>query len=243
MPSSARSRIMATEGEELAQELRKRVSGEVRFDAYSRLLYSTDASIYQMDPVGVVIPRNSEDVLAVMEVAAQNMVPVLPRCGGTSLAGQTVNHAIVMDFSKYMHEVLEVNEEERWARVQPGIVLDILNRHLSSMKLQYAPDPTTSNRACVGGGIGNNTCGSHSVIYGKTVDHIQEVSVVLSDGAQARFGPLDTDELQRKMAAPTFEGQIYTGTSCELRSRTGMRWLPGTPGSCAGSAATTWTNP
>ncbi len=209
MASSARNRIMATEGEELAQELRKRVSGEVRFDAYSRLLYSTDASIYQMDPVGVVIPRNSEDVLAVMEVAAQNRVPVLPRCGGTSLAGQTVNHAIVMDFSKYMHQVLEINEEERWARVQPGIVLDILNRQLSSMRLQYAPDPTTSNRACVGGGIGNNTCGSHSVIYGKTVDHIQEVSVVLTDGSQARFGPLDADELQRKMAATSFEGQVY----------------------------------
>ena len=209
MASSAHSRIMASEGEELAQELRKRVSGEVRFDAYSRLLYSTDASIYQMDPVGVVIPRNSEDVLAVMEVAAKNRVPVLPRCGGTSLAGQTVNHAIVMDFSKYMHQVLEVNGEERWARVQPGIVLDILNRHLSSTRLQYAPDPTTSNRACVGGGIGNNTCGSHSVIYGKTVDHIREVSAVLSDGSQARFGPLDADELQRKLAATTFEGQIY----------------------------------
>ncbi len=209
MASSARNRIMATEGEELAQELRKRISGEVRFDAYSRLLYSTDASIYQMDPVGVVIPRSSEDVLAVMEVAAQNRVPVLPRCGGTSLAGQTVNHAIVMDFSKYMHQVLKVNEEERWARVQPGIVLDTLNRQLASMKLHYAPDPTTSNRACVGGGIGNNTCGSHSVIYGKTVDHIQEVSVVLPDGSQARFGSLDADELQRKLAATSFEGQVY----------------------------------
>ena len=209
MARSARTRIIASEGEELAHELRKRVSGEVRFDAYSRLLYSTDASIYQMDPVGVVIPKDSDDVLAVMEVAAQNGVPVLPRCGGTSLAGQTVNHAIVMDFSKYMHQVLEVNQEERWARVQPGIVLDILNRHLSSMGLQYAPDPTTSNRACVGGGIGNNTCGSHSVIYGKTIDHVQEVSVVLSDGAQARFGPLDAGELQHKLAAATFEGQIY----------------------------------
>ncbi len=209
MATSARNRIVATEAEELEGLLRKRVAGEVRFDAYSRLLYSTDASIYQMDPVGVVIPRDANDVLAVMELAAQHNIPVLPRCGGTSLAGQTVNHAIVMDFSKYMHRLLEINAEERWALVQPGIVLDILNRHLAPEGLQYAPDPTTSNRACVGGGIGNNTCGSHSVVYGKTVDHIKEVGAVLSDGSRVRFGPLDSDQLQQKLAATAFEGQIY----------------------------------
>ncbi len=209
MATSARNRIVATEAEELEGLLRKRVAGEVRFDAYSRLLYSTDASIYQMDPVGVVIPRDANDVLAVMELAAQHNIPVLPRCGGTSLAGQTVNHAIVMDFSKYMHRLLEINAEQRWALVQPGIVLDILNRHLAPEGLQYAPDPTTSNRACVGGGIGNNTCGSHSVVYGKTVDHIKEVGAVLSDGSRVRFGPLDPDQLQQKLAATAFEGQIY----------------------------------
>ncbi len=209
MATSARNRIVATEAEELEGLLRKRVAGEVRFDAYSRLLYSTDASIYQMDPVGVVIPRDANDVLAVMELAAQHNIPVLPRCGGTSLAGQTVNHAIVMDFSKYMHRLLEINAEERWALVQPGIVLDILNRHLAPEGLQYAPDPTTSNRACVGGGIGNNTCGSHSVVYGKTVDHIKEVGAVLSDGSRVRFGPLNSDQLQQKLAATAFEGQIY----------------------------------
>ena len=203
------AKIKAREDEELARELRKRVSGEVRFDAVSRTLYSTDASIYQMEPVGVVIPRNLEDVLAVMEIAAKNRVPVLPRGGGTSLAGQAVNHAIVMDFSKYMDRVLEVNQEERWARVEPGIVLDQLNGHLAPMGLQYAPDPTTSNRACVGGGIGNNTCGSHSVIYGKTVDHVMELQTVLSDGSRAHFRPLSGPDLEAKLAGDNLESRIY----------------------------------
>ena len=113
--------------QETEAELRKRVEGEVRFDHYSRLLYATDASIYQMEPVGVVIPRHKGDVQAVIEVANRHRVPVLARGGGTSLAGQTVGHAIVMDFSKYMNQVLEVNREELWARVQPGLVQDGLN--------------------------------------------------------------------------------------------------------------------
>ena len=130
MAATIASRVRASERRELEQELRQRVSGEVRFDPFSRVLYSTDASIYQMEPVGVVIPRSAADVQATIEVARDNGVPVLPRAGGTSLAGQTVNHAIVMDFSKYMNQVLEVNREEGWARVQPGIVLDQLNLSL-----------------------------------------------------------------------------------------------------------------
>ena len=203
------AKTKSSDTQELERELRKRVSGEVRFDPYSRVLYSTDASIYQMEPVGVVIPRNADDVLAVMEVARKNRVPVLPRCGGTSLAGQAVNHAIVMDFSKYMDGVLEVNREEHWARVQPGIVLDQLNAHLASMGLQYAPDPTTSNRACVGGGVGNNTCGSHSVIYGKTIDHVLELRTVLSDGSEAHFRPLEGPELETMLAGESYESELY----------------------------------
>ena len=203
------AKAKSSDAQELARELRKRVSGEVRFDPYSRVLYSTDASIYQMEPVGVVIPRNSEDVLAVMEVARKNRVPVLPRGGGTSLAGQAVNHAIVMDFSKYMDGVLEVNPDQRWARVQPGIVLDQLNAHLAPVGLQYAPDPTTSNRACVGGGVGNNTCGSHSVIYGKTIDHVLELRTVLSDGAEAHFRPLQGPELETMLAGESYESELH----------------------------------
>jgi len=209
--SLAANRIRGRDREELARELESRVSGEVRFDAFSRVLYSTDASIYQMEPVGVVIPRNAEDVLAVIQVAKENGVPVLPRGGGTSLAGQTVNHAIVIDFSKYLNQVLEVNLEEQWARVQPGIVLDQLNKQLASQGLQYAPDPTTSNRACVGGGIGNNSCGAHSVIYGKTLDHIQEVSVVLADGSPAHFRTLGAAELEAKLSGTGLEADIYRG--------------------------------
>ncbi len=211
MTTTTSQRIRGKEREELAQEIARRVSGEVRFDPFSRVLYSTDASIYQMQPVGVVIPRSVEDVLAVMEVARDNQVPVLPRSGGTSLAGQTVNHAIVMDFSKYMNQVLEVNEEEHWARVQPGIILDQLNRHLIRYNLQYAPDPTTSSRACVGGGIGNNTCGAHSVIYGKTLDHVQELNVVLSDASHAHFQTLDGPSLEAKLGGTGLESDIYRG--------------------------------
>ncbi len=204
-------RIRGRERQDIADELSRRVDGEVRFDPYSRLLYSTDASIYQMEPVGVVIPRNAADVQAVVEFGAREGIPVLPRSGGTSLAGQTVNHAIVLDFSKYLNNVLEVNPEEQWARVQPGIILEQLTRQVSSHGLQYAPDPTTANRACVGGGIGNNTCGAHSVIYGKTLDHIRELDVILSDGSTAHLGELTPAELESRLSATGLEGEIYRG--------------------------------
>ena len=126
MATATTERILGSQRQELANELRRKVSGEVKFDPFSRVLYSTDASIYQMEPIGVVIPRNVEDVLAIVEVAKTNKVPILPRAGGTSLAGQTVNHAIVTDFSKYLNQIIEVNVDEQWARVQPGIVLDDL---------------------------------------------------------------------------------------------------------------------
>jgi FAD/FMN-containing dehydrogenase/Fe-S oxidoreductase len=211
MASNKTTRARTNDLAELASELRKRVSGEVRFDPYSRILYSTDASIYQMEPIGVVIPRNVNDVLAVMELAKDNNVPVLPRGGGTSLAGQCVNHAIVVDFSKYLNRMLEINVEERWARVQPGIVLEQLNKQLAPYNLQYAPDPTSANRACVGGGIGNNTCGTHSIIHGKTIDHIKELAVVLADASQANFRPLTSAELIAKLNGSNLESDIYRG--------------------------------
>ncbi|MBI4311961.1 MAG: FAD-binding oxidoreductase, partial [Chloroflexi bacterium] len=194
----------------LEADLRRAVSGEVRFDATSRALYSTDASLYCIPPVGVVLPRSAEDVAAVVNLCAAAGVAVLPRGGGTSLAGQTVNNAVVMDFSKHMRGVLEVNREQRWARVQPGIPLDELNNHLRPAGLHYTPDPTTSSRATVGGTIGNNSCGAHSVLYGKTVDHIREVSVVLADGQPAHFRPLSGSEMETRLAHPGLEGAIYT---------------------------------
>ena len=194
---------------ELANELRKRISGEVRFDDFSRVLYSTDASMYQMEPIGVVIPRDVEDVLAAVEVAKTNRLPLLPRGGGTSLAGQTVNHAIVLDFSKYMSQVVEVNPEEAWARVEPGVVLEQLNDHVAPHRFKFAPDPATSNRSCVGGAIGNNSCGSHSVIYGKAIDHVLELDVILSDGSQAHFGPQNSQQLNARLSQGSLESSIY----------------------------------
>jgi len=201
--------ISANQLTEITEQLKSEISGEVRMDAYSRALYSTDASMYQMEPVGVVVPRTTEDVQATVQIAIQHNVPVLPRGGGTGLAGQTTNHAIVMDFSKYMRNVLEEQPEERWARVQPGIVNNHLSAYMRKHGLMYGPDPVTSARATIGGGIGNNSCGSHSVIYGKTLDHILEVNAVLADGSAVRFDAAGGQELERRLSLETLEGQLY----------------------------------
>ncbi|MDA1279637.1 MAG: FAD-binding protein [Chloroflexi bacterium] len=196
---------------DLEADLRAAVDGEVRFDAISRNMYSTDASIYQMEPIGVVIPRNSADVQAVLEIAGKNGVSVLPRGGGTGLSGQTVNHSVVIDFSKYMHDVIEINREERWVRTQPGITIDELNRRLVPSGLMFTPDPSTSSRANVGGAMGNNSCGAHSIIYGKTVDHVLEMDVTLSDGSQTVFGLRNSESLKSRLALSGLEGDIYRG--------------------------------
>ncbi len=196
---------------ELARELKRFVAGEVRFDPYSRHMYSTDASIYRMTPLGVVLPRDAGDVCATIETCFKNGVSVLPRGGGTSLSGQTVNSGVVIDFSKYMHKMLEVNAEEGWVRTQPGITIDELNRQLRPTGQYFTPDPSTSSRANVGGAMGNNSCGSHSIVYGKTVDQVQEMSVVLSDGSEANFHSVAGAVLEQRMAAPGLEGSIYRG--------------------------------
>lgn len=197
------------EAEGLERDLKKRISGEVRFDEFSKVLYSTDASIYQMMPVGVVVPRNTEDVLALVDLAKREQIALLPRGGGTSLSGQAVNHAIVIDFSKYMDRLLEVNPEEGWARVEPGIVLESLNNQLSEHRLHFAPDPTTANRSTIGGAIGNNSCGTHSILYGKTLDQVTELQVVLSDGSRAHLHTLSSEELDLKLAGQSFESDIH----------------------------------
>ena len=194
---------------ELVEELRRDVDGEVRADRMSRLLYSTDASIYQVEPIAVVIPRTTEDVIAVLTTAGRNGVPVLPRGGGTSLAGQTVNHALVIDFSKYMRKVLEVNVEEQWVRTQPGIILDELNDEIQNTGLMFAPDPSTSNRGNVGGALGNNSCGAHSIVWGKTVDNTLGLSAVLANGDTATFAASSGDSLDAKRRLSGLEGDIY----------------------------------
>ncbi|MBH51971.1 MAG: oxidoreductase [Chloroflexi bacterium] len=195
----------------IEDEIRRNILGEVRFDQYSKAMYSTDASIYQIEPVGVVIPRSYDDVIRVVEMANRLSIPILPRGGGTSLAGQTVNNAIVLDFTKFMNNVLDVNVEEQWAIVQPGITLDELNRQVKKFDLHYAPDPTTASRATVGGGIGNNSCGSHSIVYGRTSDSIIEIEAILSDSSKVIFTELDGDSLLKKMNQLDLEGSIYRG--------------------------------
>ena len=196
---------------QLAEELSRAVAGEVRFDRYARQMYSTDASIYKMTPLGVVLPRDADDVSAVIEICNRAGVSVLPRGGGTGLSGQTVNRGVVVDFSKYMHNVIEINGEEGWVSTQPGITIDELNRQVAHTGKYFTPDPSTSSRANIGGAMGNNSCGSHSIIYGKTVDQVQQMSVVLSDGSSAQFQALNAAQLEGKMALSGLEGQIYRG--------------------------------
>jgi FAD/FMN-containing dehydrogenase/Fe-S oxidoreductase len=198
---------------EIEAELKKRIEGDVRFDRYSRLLYSTDASIYQIEPIGIVVPRHKGDVQAVIEIANKLNVSVLPRGGGTSLAGQTVGHSIVLDFSKYMQNVLEVNKQELWCRVQPGLVQDELNAYVRGMGLQFGPDTSTSNRATIGGMIGNNSAGAHSLTYGKTLDHVIELTVLFSDGSEAVLKDLAPEVVESKSRADTFEGRAYREVS------------------------------
>jgi len=216
---------------DLERELRKVIRGDVRFDPASKLLYSTDASMYQMEPVGVVIPRDADDVQAALELSRKHGVAFLSRGGGTSLTGQTVNHALVLDFSRYMNNVLEVNTEEKWARVQPGVVQDELNHHVRPQGLLFGPDTSTSNRATVGGMLGNNSGGSHSIAYGLTVDHVLEVTALLADGTRVVFGEITPAEFEAKTHRPGLEGAIYREVARirdqyrdEIRARYPTQW-------------------
>jgi len=194
---------------DLEHEVRRAVEGEVRFDPYSRLLYSTDASMYQVEPIGVVIPRHAGDVQAAIEVAGRHDAALLPRGGGTSLTGQTVNRAVVLDFSRHMNRVLEVNEEELWARVEPGLVQDELNHHVRPVGLLFGPDTSTSSRATLGGMLGNNSGGAHSIAYGLTIEHVIEVTGCLADGSRIVLGEVSPAAFEAKMRLTSLEGQVY----------------------------------
>ncbi len=214
--TSNRSHLTAPEmhpsGEEnqtLITELRRRLQGEVRFDSYTRMLYSTDASLYQVMPVGVVIPKHRDDVQAAVEIAARHRIPVLPRGSGSSLAGQAVGAAIVLDFSKYMDKIVAVDAEAQTVTTQPGVNVATLNRALAAHKLMLGPDPASADRATIGGTVGNNATGSHSILYGMMADHVLTTAVVLADGSRATFGPVEPSALAAKGRADTLEGRIY----------------------------------
>ena len=197
------------DAEALRRELVSQLAGEVRFDKLSRALYSTDASVYQIEPLGVVVVRSREDVVRTVQVCSRLRCPITARGGGTSQAGQAIGPGLQLDTSKFFNRLLEVNVAERWARVEPGIVLDELNEQLRPHGLQFAPDVSTSNRATLGGMMANNSCGARSVIYGKTIDHVLEQHVVLADGSVAHLRPLAPEELEAVSRGHSLEAAGY----------------------------------
>ncbi|ELY25541.1 FAD/FMN-dependent dehydrogenase [Halogeometricum borinquense DSM 11551] len=197
---------------DLARDLRARVEGGVEFDEYAQILYSTDGSIYRAKPAGVVFPTDTSDVQAAVEVATSHEVPILPRGTGSSLAGQTVGPGcVVLDVSRHMDDILEIRPDEKRVRIQPGVVQDDLDAALSEYGLKFAPDPASSNRATVGGGIGNNSTGAHSVRYGITDAYTETVTAVLSDGSllQAREVVIDSSEWNDIVSKDDREADIY----------------------------------
>jgi len=196
--------------EALRRDLSAQLLGEVRFDAVSRALYSTDASVYQIEPMGVVVPRTREDLVAAVRICARHGAPLTLRGGGTSQAGQAVGAGLQVDTSKYLNRLLEVNPEERWARVEPGIVLDELNAALRPHGLRFAPDISTASRATLGGMIGNNSSGARSVLYGKTIDHVLELDVALADGSLAHLAPLAPEQVEARCGGSGLEAAAYS---------------------------------
>ncbi|MFB6133859.1 MAG: FAD-binding oxidoreductase, partial [Halanaeroarchaeum sp.] len=197
---------------DLAGDLRDAVAGDVRFDEYAQVLYATDGSIYGARPAGVVIPQSVEDVQATVRIAAEHDTPVLPRGAGSSLAGQAVGPGcVVLDFSTYMDSIVDVDPDDGRATVQHGVVQDDLDDALEADGLQFAPDPASSNRATIGGGIGNNSTGAHSVRYGITDAYTEELDVVLADGSliHTREVVLDSPEWEALVGKDDLEARIY----------------------------------
>ena len=220
-PFAVRSGVGNVDAEDLRRALEKEIEGEVRFDAGSKALYATDASNYRQIPIGVVIPRSKRDVIRTVALCRQYGAPITSRAGGTSLAGQTCNVAVILDWSKYMGGVLEVNANERYARVLPGTVCDEL-RHkalrLTGNLLNWGPDPATHNHCCFGGMIGNNSCGAHAQMAGKVEENVEELEVLLYDGTRMTVGWMTQADLDRKIAQGGRVGQIYAGLA-RLRDR------------------------
>jgi FAD/FMN-containing dehydrogenase/Fe-S oxidoreductase len=219
-PGSASARdARDVDARALARELAADVRGEVRFSAGSRALYANDASVHRQLPIGVVIPKSAADVVTAVEICHRHGAPIGARGCGTGLAGQTVNEAVIFDFSKYMHAILELDAQRRFARVQPGLVLDWLRDEAEKHELTFGPDPATHSRCTLGGMIGNNSCGTHSIIAGVTADNVESLDVLLYDGTRMELPSAVSDaELTRTVAAGGRVGEIYAGLR-DLRDR------------------------
>jgi FAD/FMN-containing dehydrogenase/Fe-S oxidoreductase len=216
LPMAERSRlngkqITKTDTAALVNELQTRIGGEVRFDDGSRALYATDGSNYRQVPIGIVIPRDVDDVVQTVAICHHYGVPLLPRGGGTSLAGQCCNVAVVMDMSKYLHTIIELNPERRIARVQPGLILDHLRNEAERYHLTFGPDPATHAWCTLGGMIGNNSCGTHSVMAGMMVDNIEEMEILTYDGLRMHVGATNDADLERILNGGGRRGEIYAG--------------------------------
>jgi FAD/FMN-containing dehydrogenase/Fe-S oxidoreductase len=213
LPLSSHGKPVDTfaQANELEKELKRVVKGEVRFDRGSRALYTSDGSNYRQVPIGLVVPRDDNDVIAAVAACKKFGAPVLPRGAGTSLAGQTCNVAVVLDFTKYMNQILEIDVAGQFARVQPGVVLDTLRNRAEKNQLTFGPDPSTHSRCTLGGMIGNNSCGTHSLLAGKTVDNVIELRILLYDGTQITVGAIDGEaDLESIIKQGGRRGEIYS---------------------------------
>ena len=191
-------------------KLEEKIKGKLQLDDASKIIYSTDASAYYEKPLGIVTPRDNIDILEIILFANQHKISLIPRAAGTSLAGQVVGAGLIVDIGRYMNKILEVNPKERWVRVQPGVVLDELNQYLEPYGLFFGPETSTSNRCMMGGMVGNNSCGAHSLIYGSTRDHTLELKGYLSNGDEVAFKGLQKWEFDKKCRKESFEGEIYS---------------------------------
>ncbi len=189
--------------------LKENLEGDLKYDVITKTIYSTDASDYKEQPVAVAWPKGAQDIKKILSFAGEEKTGVTMRAAGTSLAGQVVGPGIVVDISRYMNKILEINKEEKWVRVEPGVVLDELNIMLRPFGLFFGPETSTSNRCNLGGMVGNNSCGSHSLVYGSTRDHTIEIKAILSDGSEAVFGPVDEAMFNEKCNSENLEGRIY----------------------------------
>ncbi len=217
-PVDGQRLLTAADPAVLARQLQSRISGEVRFDTGARAAYSADASNYRQVPIGVVIPRSIEDIAATLDICREHGVPILPRGGGTSQNGQCVNIAVVIDTSKYLNRVLEIDAAASTARVEPGTVCDTLRDAAELHGLTFGPDPATHSRCTLGGMIGNNSCGAHSVMAGKTVDNVETLDIITYDGLRLTVGPTSEDELVRIIRSGGRRGEIY-GRLRDLRDK------------------------
>ncbi|MCU0461934.1 MAG: FAD-binding protein [Bacteroidales bacterium] len=199
------------------------LEGDLRYDRITRTIYSTDASAYKEEPLAVTWPKVTSDLKKILAFARSEKIGLTMRAAGTSLAGQVVSSGIIVDISRYMKRILELNRDEMWARVEPGVVLDELNLYLKDYGLFFGPETSTSNRCNIGGMVGNNACGSHSIIYGSTRDHVIELKTILSDGTEAVFGSVDREMFDEKCRLKNLEGNIYRKVKAMLSDKDNRR--------------------